>query len=184
MTGFDATCSLCGNTLTAMRNSLTGEPLYGGVVCTGCKRVICLDCLKKRNVPLGRPCPECVAQVLPATLDVMPASAPSRANVPQRTPNVPMKGATYLYLLQCGKAPSQDLMTTVLDWWRSQRPGEKFEILGGQRVDTVPANADMYVMGLLRGLCTKYAFIAQPDKLGYSTITHRGETIGICRFIN
>jgi len=95
----------------------------------------------------------------------------------------PQAGVTYLYLLRRSGAPSEELMRSVLSWWRSQR-GPNFEILGGQRADNVPTDADMYVMGILLALCATHGFAAEPEKLGYNTITVRGETIGVCRFIN
>ena len=63
-------CSLCGIRLTIVPSQI--DTLYGGVVCTACSRVICLDCLKKRDVVAGAPCPECKGQVMPARPDTIP----------------------------------------------------------------------------------------------------------------
>ena len=135
-----ASCSVCREPLSVVRQQI--ETLYGGVVCTGCKRVFCLNCLKKTlNTPLGKPCPKCGGQVLPATPDVIPRSPSRLPDVTYLPPNGRIAvtpfylsdnrsaRVTYLYLLQKTKTPSQGLMWTILDWWRGQHPNQTFEML-------------------------------------------------------
>src|ERR1039458_1018694 len=126
-------CSLCARQLEALNpmarySAVIGAPdatLYRGVVCTQCHSVICLDC----QDPADQPCKACGGKVLPATGDVIPSTTTT----------------SYLYLLQKSRQPTEALMRTVLKWWRQQH-GQNFQMLGGRKVDSIPATADVYIV--------------------------------------
>jgi hypothetical protein len=168
--GPEPVCSLCGRKIERLQRQrypeVIGEPLptlYLGVVCTMCRSLVCLECQGK---PSQGPCKKCGGKVVPAQADV-----------------IWMTPKSYLFLFQKSKAPSQELMQIVLNWWRGKH-GQDFEMLGGLQVDHVPDEIDPYIATFMHELCDQHGFDALAEKLGYSSITVSGEPIGVARFLS